>query len=328
MQKIMPQKLQKGDEIRIIAPASSLKIIGEDCRKIAAERFEKMGLKVSFAKNTKDENCDCFISDSIERRAADVMEAFLDKNVKAIFTILGGFNSNQILPFLDYEAIKQNPKIICGFSDITALLNAINAKTGLEVFYGPHYSSIGMLKGCEYTIDCLQKMLFEGAYDLISSQEWSDDLWFIDQQNRKFEKNEGWLVIHDGEAKGKIAGGNLGTYVLLNGTPYQPKWEEDTVLFVEDCFTAAAADGKYFLRQLQALAQRNDFVNVKAVVIGRFQKASEVDNNMLLNIVAAIPQLKDLPIIANVDFGHTTPIATFPIGGNCVIKDGKIRIEM
>ncbi len=328
MQKIVPQKLQKGDEIRVIAPASSLKIIGEDCRKIAAERFEKMGLKVSFAKNTKDENCDCFISDNIEKRAADVMEAFLDKSVKAIFTILGGFNSNQILPFLDYEAIKQNPKIICGFSDITALLNAINAKTGLEVFYGPHYSSIGMLKGCEYTIDCLQKMLFEGAYDLVSSQEWSDDLWFLDQQNRKFEKNEGWLVIHDGEAKGKIAGGNLGTYVLLNGTQYQPKWEEDTVLFVEDCFTAADADGKYFLRQLQALAQRDDFANVKAVVIGRFQKASEVDRNMLLNIVAAIPQLKDLPIIANVDFGHTTPIATLPIGGNCVIKDGKIRIEM
>ena len=152
MQKIIPARLQKGDEIRVIAPATGLKIIGQDCRQIAKERFEAMGLKVSFATNTTDENFDMFASTDIKKRADDVMEAFGDKNVKAIFTILGGFNSNQILPFLDYDVIKNNPKILCGYSDITALHGAIRAKTGLVTFYGPHYSSVGMKKGNEYTI--------------------------------------------------------------------------------------------------------------------------------------------------------------------------------
>ncbi|MCQ2741270.1 MAG: LD-carboxypeptidase, partial [Alphaproteobacteria bacterium] len=159
MENLIPQKLKKGDEIRIVAPSTGIKIIGKDCRQIAKERFEALGLKVSFGRYTTDDNFDEMGSSSIENRAADIMDAFKDKNVKAIFTIIGGFNSNQILPFLDYEIIKQNPKIICGFSDITALLNGIRAKTGLLVFYGPHYSSIGMKKGCDYTFEMMRDVL-------------------------------------------------------------------------------------------------------------------------------------------------------------------------
>ena len=328
MQKIIPQLLKKGDEIRVIAPATGIKIIGQDCRDIARERFKKMGLKVSFGKNTTDDNFDMVLSTDIKKRADDVMEAFLDKNVKAIFTIIGGFNSNQILPFLDYEVIKNNPKIICGFSDITALLNAIWAKTGLVTFYGPHYSSIGMKKGCEYTFEYLQRMLFDGKCELKDSLEWSDDLWFIDQEKRDFVKNDGRVIWNKGKAEGVLLGGNLGTLLLLNGTCYQPKFEKDTVLMVEDCFTAAGADGKIFMRQLQALAQRDDFVNVRALLIGRFQKESKVLPEMLDFIVKSIPQLKNLPVIANLDFGHTTPIATLPIGGRCKIQDDKIEISL
>ena len=219
MQKLIPARLQKGDEIRIIAPATGLKIIGQDCRQIAKERFEALGLKVSFATNTTDENFDIFASTDIKKRADDIMEAFSDKNVKAIFTILGGFNSNQILPFLDYEVIKNNPKILCGYSDITALLSAIEEKTGLITFYGPHYSSIGMKKGNDYTLEMMEKVLFDGESELKVSDEWSDDMWFIDQENRNFIKNEGWWVFKNGNAKGEIKGGNLGTFLLLNGTP-------------------------------------------------------------------------------------------------------------
>lgn len=327
MQKIIPQRLKKGDEIRVVAPATGIKIIGQDCRAIAKERFEKMGLKVSFGKNTVDDNFDMVASTDIRKRADDIMEAFLDKNVKAIFTIIGGFNSNQILPFLDYEVIRNNPKIICGFSDITALLNAIWAKTGLVTLYGPHYSSIGMRKGCEYTLDCLQKMLFGEGYELEDAPEWSDDLWFIDQEKREFVKNSGRKIWHQGDAKGVLVGGNLGTLLLLSGTCYQPKFEKDTILMVEDCFTAKDADGKIFMRQLQALAQRDDFANVKAVLIGRFQKASAVSEEMKDFIVKSIPQLANIPVIADLDFGHTTPIATLPIGGDCIISAGKIKIK-
>lgn len=325
MQKLIPAKLQKGDEIRVIAPSISMKVIGDDCRKIAKERFEAMGLKVSFGKHTLEEEFNMFASSDVFNRADDIMEAFLDKNVKAIFTILGGFNSNQILPFLDYEVIKNNPKILCGYSDITALLSAIEAKTGLVTFYGPHYSSIGMKKGNEYTLDMLEKVLFEGESELKISDEWSDDLWFKDQENRDFIKNEGWWVLQNGNAKGELKGGNLSTLILLNGTPYQPYFAQNTILMIEEC-NYSSADDKEFLRQFQALAQRDDFANIKAILIGRFQKASNMTKEKLKFMIDYIPQLKGLPIIANLDFGHTTPIATLPVGGMCEINNGKIKV--
>lgn len=325
MQKLIPAKLQKGDEIRVIAPSISMKVIGDDCRKIAKERFEAMGLKVSFGKHTLEEEFNMFASSDVFNRAEDIMDAFNDKNVKAIFTIIGGFNSNQILPFLDYEVIKNNPKILCGYSDITALLSAIEAKTGLVTFYGPHYSSIGMKKGNEYTLDMLEKVLFEGESELKISDEWSDDLWFKDQENRDFVKNEGWWVLQNGNAKGELKGGNLSTLILLNGTPYQPYFAQNTILMIEEC-NYSSADDKEFLRQFQALAQRDDFANIKAILIGRFQKASNMTKEKLKFMIDYIPQLKGLPVIANLDFGHTTPIATLPIGGMCEINNGKIKV--
>ena len=326
MSNIVPQRLKKGDEIRIVAPSLSLKIIRQDCREIAKERFEAMGLKVSFGKNTAKEDMNIFASSDIKDRADDIMDAFRDKNVKAVFTIIGGFNSNQILPFLDYEVIKNNPKILCGYSDITALHGAIRAKTGLVTFYGPHYSSVGMKKGNEYTLEHMQKTLFDGSDDIKASVEWSDDLWFLDQEKREFIKNDGWWVLHDGEAKGVLEGGNLSTLMLLNGTPYQPKFKEDTILAVENCYISVA-DDKEFLRQLQALVQRDDFANVKALIVGRFQKESAITKEKLKFIIDYIPQLKNLPVIANVDFGHTTPMATLPLGGRCRVESNKIKVE-
>ena len=122
MQKIIPQKLQKGDKVMIVAPSRGLKIIGQDTRQIATEKLHKLGLTVEYAPHTTDENWNMMGSSSIADRVDDIMTAFKDKSVKAIFTIIGGFNSNQIIPYLDYDVIRQNPKIICGFSDITALL--------------------------------------------------------------------------------------------------------------------------------------------------------------------------------------------------------------
>ncbi|MCQ2741661.1 MAG: LD-carboxypeptidase, partial [Alphaproteobacteria bacterium] len=154
-----------------------------------------------------------------------------------------------------------------------------------------------------------------------AAPEWSDDLWFLDQDNRQMIPNDGWWVLHEGNAQGVLEGGNLGTLMLLNATPYHLEFKKDTILMVEDCFTAAAADAKYFLRQLQSLVQRADFKNVRALLIGRFQKESNVSRDLLTHIVERIPQLKNIPVIANMDFGHTTPIATLPLGGKIEITE-------
>lgn len=325
MQKIIPNKLQNGDKIMIVAPSRGLKLIGQDCRQIAEERFKQMGLEVVFAENTTDDKWNKIGTGSVKERAADIMQAFKDKSVKAIFTVIGGFNSNQILAYLDYDVIRQNPKIICGFSDITALLDAINAKTGLEVYYGPHYSSIGMKKGCEYTLDYLKKILFsDDEIEVKASEEWSDDLWFLDQEKREFIKNEGFWNIHEGSAEGMIVGGNLCTYNLLLGTEYQPKFESDTILMIED---DAGSTPVIFDRNLQSLCHQPDFKNVKGLVIGRFQKGSEMDREMLEFIINNKEELKNIPVIANVDYGHSTPIITIPLGGYAKMQNGRLFIK-
>ncbi len=325
MQKIIPQKLQKGDKVMVIAPARGTKIISKETRQIAKERLESLGLEVVFAPNATDENWDYMGSSSIEKRVADIHTAFSDKSIRAILTIIGGANSNQLLKYLDYDLIRNNPKIFCGFSDITALENAIYAKTGLEVYYGPHFSSLGMKYGCDYTFEHFVKMLVtNGKDEIIPSEIWSDDLWFLDQEKREFEANEGYWNIHDGEARGTIIGGNLCTFNLLLGTSYRPKFEQDTILFIEDTEASPLAD---FERNLQALIYQPDFENVKALVIGRFQKGSKVTREGLEYVLNTKRELKSMPILANVDFGHSAPLLTIPLGGTATLKNGKLSYE-
>lgn len=327
MKKIIPETLKAGDEIRIIAPATGIKILSDDCLALAKQRFEALGLKVTFGGNTRTENWDMSGSTSVEKRVEDLHEAFADTDVKAIFTVIGGSNSNQLLDYIDYRLIVENPKIFCGFSDITALLNAIYAQTGLVTFSGPHFSSLGMLKGIEYTISNMRKMLMEdGKNQLRPSSEWSDDLWFLDQQNREFIKNEGYWKLRDGTAEGTLVGGNLGTFNLLLGTKYRPEFKAGTILFIEDTESANAA---IFTRNLQALIQQPDFKNVKGILIGRFQKKSNVTREQLEFIVQRFDKaLKGMPVIANLDFGHSTPLLTIPVGGTAVINEQGIKISV
>ncbi len=325
MQKIIPEKLKAGDEVRVIAPARGIRIIGKESREIAAERFAALGLKVTFGKNTTDENWDMMGSSPIEDRVSDIHDAFADKNVKAVFTIIGGANSNQLLPYLDYGLIENNPKIFCGFSDITALLNSIYAMTGLETYSGPHYSSFGMKHGFDYTLENMRKMLMgSGVNEVMPSREWSDDSWFIDQEKREFIKNEGYWLIHGGKASGTIVGGNLGTFNLLLGTPFRPAFDGDTILFAED---TEGCDIAQFERNLQALIYQPDFKNVKGLVLGRFQKGSKVSREQLEFVINTKRELKDIPVVANVDFGHCTPLLTIPVGGTAEINDDRLVLK-
>jgi muramoyltetrapeptide carboxypeptidase LdcA involved in peptidoglycan recycling len=270
---------------------------------------------LSFSKHVSE--IDEFRSSSIELRLIDLHEAFLDKNVKAILPTIGGFNSNQLLKYIDYKLIKRNPKILCGYSDITALSNAIYAKTGLVSYSGPLYSTFGIKYGNEYTQENFKKCLMsEKKFKIEPSEKWSDDAWYIDQEKRDFIKNEGWNIINPGKAKGTIVGGNLCTFNLLQGTEFMPSLK-NTILFIED---DADTNPVNFDRNLQSLIHQPGFNQVKAIIIGRFQKQSKISNETLKKILSTKKELQEIPIISNIDFGHTSPIITYPIGGKININ--------
>lgn len=327
----MSSKLKIGDEIRVIAPSRSLGIISDENIKYALQALKAIGLNVTFSKHASD--IDVFMSSSVESRIADLHEAFADSKVKGILTVLGGYNSNQLLDHIDYELIAKNPKILCGFSDITALSNAIYAKTGLVNYSGPNFSTFAMQKGFEYTSEYFKKALFNHeAISVTSSKEWSSDgTWYLDQENRTFYENPGMVVINPGTAAGKILGGNLGTFQLLRGTSYMPSLE-GSVLFLEEVASFSGDTGVFeFDRNLQSLTQSPDFDVVQAIVFGRFETSFKMTMEKLHYIIETKPKLKNIPIICDVDFGHSSPIITFPIGGCCNLSanlDGSIELNI
>lgn len=327
-QKVYPQKLKSGDEVRVVAPSRSMALISKESRQTADQRFADLGLKLSFGRHIEEK--DEFWSSSIESRVEDLREAFADKSVKAIITVIGGFNSNQLLKYIDWEIIKNNPKIFCGYSDITILNNAILRKTGLVSYYGPHYSSFGQKLYFDYTFDYFKKCLMsEEPFEIKPSDNWSDDKWFMDQENRGLIKNDGWIVINEGSAEGAIVGGNLCTFNLLQGTEYLPDLD-NSILFLEEDEMAGELAAVEFDRNLQSIIHLPQFKFVKGVVIGRFQKASKMTPDKIRNIIKTKQELVRLPVIAGVDFGHTDPKITLPVGGEAslvVLKD-KVKLEI
>lgn len=330
MNKIIPEKLKKGEEIRVIAPSRSMVILNQETIQIAINTLEDLGFKVTFGKNVNNVQYDEYVSASIKERVADLHEAFQDKNVKAILTVIGGFNVNQILDYIDYDIIKENPKIICGFSDITALLDSIYTKTGLITYYGPHFSTFGIKKENDYTIEYFKKMLMEeDSVEIIPSKSWSNDLWFLDQDKRTFILNEGFTILQNGTCEGTIIGGNLCTLNLLQGTQYMPQ-EKNVILFIED---DGGADENFVLefdRNLVSLIQTIGIENIKGIITGRAEQNCKMDPSKWRMIFSTKKELKDIPIIINADFGHTNPLITFPIGGQAkiVALNNEVKIEI
>jgi len=211
--------------------------------------------------------------------------------------------------------IKKNPKVFCGYSDITVLNNAIFTKTGLVNYYGPHYSTFGQKLHFDYTLDYFKKCIMnEDSFEIMSSDSWSDDLWYKEQDNRNLISNPGYLVINEGSAKGTAIGGNIGTFYLLQGTEYFPDMK-GSILFLEDDDLVKADGDVEFDRGLQSLIHQQGFSEVVGLVIGRFQKASQMTDEKIIEIIKSKKELAKIPVIANVDFGHTDPKITFPIGG-------------
>lgn len=311
--KVIAQKLKHGDEIRILSPSESMSqpYITDEIKGEATRQLGAMGLKLSFGKHVNEINE--FGSSSVEHRIEDLHSAFSDSDIKAILTVIGGFNANELLDQIDYDLIRKNPKIFCGYSDITVLNNAIYKKTGLITYSGPHYFTFGVKHDIAYTKDYFIKCLFDTkpfsmkpAGRLI---EWSGTKSaYISYQN------SGPWVVREGSASGKIIGGNLCTFNLLQGTEFMPRFK-NSILFIED---DNGSNMHHFARDLQSLFQLPDSDCIRGLVIGRFQEDSGISREILTKILRTVVR-HEIPIMANVDFGHTYPMVTFPIGGTAAI---------
>ena len=314
------KKLKKGDHIRVISPSLSIQAIGGFNANVSAkEKLEELGFDLSFSSNYFEH--DLFDSASIASRVEDLHEAFADPSVDAILATIGGFNCNELLPYLDYDLIAQNPKIFCGYSDTTALLNAIYTKTGIQTYMGPSYSSFKMEAGQDYQTEAWLKAVTQDDYDLVPSKEWSSDPWYDPTQPRHFMPTE-WKVYNAGKASSTIIGGNLSTFSLLRGTPYAPQ-AENYILFVEE---AEGYPPEHFLRELAALLQA--YPSPQAVIIGRFPKECEMTEEILLAILDKHPLLKNIPVLYDVDFAHTQPLFTITIGAQAALDTDEMVIHV
>lgn len=325
MKPIYPNKLKKGNKVAVVALSRSLAIISPENRKIAKQRFLDLGLEIVFGKHV--EESDDFLSSSIDSRIEDLHWAFSDTSIKGVFPVVGGFNSNQLLKYIDWNLIKNNPKVFCGFSDITALNNSIYAKTGLLNYSGPAYSTFAHKLYFESSLEYFKKSIMDDQPFIIEPQsKWSDDEWYLDQDNRHLIDNNGHWIINEGRAEGVSLGANICTFNLLQGTEFFPDLK-NSILFLEDDYQSKAVN---FDRDLQSLIHQPNFDQVKGILIGRFQKKSEVSKSLLTQIIKTKKELNNIPVIGNLDFGHTDPIITFPIGGEVRMetKNNQSKIEI
>ena len=285
----IPKALVKGDLIGITAPAGT---IWNDYHIRKIEKIlTDMGYRVKIgASNYKQV---AYLAGTDESRAAELMEMFKDTSIKAILTMRGGWGCARILDLLDYKEIIANPKIIMGFSDITSLVNAIYARTGLITFHGPcGYSSWG-----DFTKEHVTNSLISGApYEMVNPSGSEHEL----------------RTLTSGKAKGKLIGGNLTVIQSMLGTNYEPVWDNN-ILFIEE-----TNEEPYRIdRMLWHLKQYGVFEQVNGVVIGSFNKCNPEEPEKSFSLNEVFDQhFKNVnfPVYQGASFGHLADKFTLPIG--------------
>ena len=223
----------------------------------------------------------------------------------------GGFDSIELLPQIDFSAVR---KPLCGYSDITVLLNALLAQTGKIQYLGPNLKALNTDVD-NYTIQNFLRVT-QGETPLT----YSPSARYMDTHISKTETypNSGLTVINHGSAEGYLVGGNLCSQIMLCGTKYYPVYENMIVVVEEDdlCDKYTA---NMFLRNLWALFQYDFATNIKGLIIGRFMHHSAVDMQWFSQKLRSFDKLKNIPIIANFDTGHTMPIMTLPLGQKVIL---------
>lgn len=324
---IKPKALKEGDTIAIVSLSSGMG--GDDMFRyryeIGKERLEKIfKLNVKTMPNAlKGSN---YLDEHPEKRAQDLMEAFKDPSIKAIICMVGGDDTIRLLPYIDYEIIKNNPKIFMGYSD-TTINHFMMYKAGLVSFYGPCVL-VEFAENKEmhkYTIDSIFNTLFceNNALEIKHSPLWTSEyLDWCDKNNmnisRKLIEDKHSYEILQGNTivQGKLIGGCLDVFCMMIGTEIwpSPKEFENAILFLEtseDC--PSPTDVCYFLRNLAA---QGIIDKINGIVVGKplNEKYYEEYKEIYTKVIGKEAKRPDLPILYNVNFGHNAPQSIIPYG--------------
>ncbi len=289
--------LKPGDEVRLVAPAGA---VFERVRfDIAAENMAGLGLKPTMGKHVRERFG--YLAGTDEERAADLMDAFTDPNVKAVFALTGGWGAARTLPHLDFDAIKANPKVVIGYSDITALLNALYAQTGLTTFHGPN----GTSRWRPAVVTAAKQILFDRAAPLIQNPVPNYDT--LAQHDLRVQ------TIVPGTAEGVLVGGNLTVLTALAGSPYMPDMR-GKILFLEDIGEAIYRVD----RMLSTLQLSGALEALNGIVFGGFTRVGNDGDGYgafaLMDIFDHYCKKANVPAYYGAPFGHISDNSIMPVG--------------
>ena len=292
--------LKKGDTIGVIAPSSPIE--DKDLEKIneSTKLMEDFGFRIKFSENFYKNTYG--YSATPQEKASDINKMFADKEVKAIFAATGGANSNGVFDYLDYDLIKQNPKILCGFSDTTSILNVIHHKTDLITYHGPTFKSL-----TSWDTDYAYKQVIKK---------------FVNNNWNLYEENEEFYTIVPGVAEGKLVGGNLSLINNLCSGKYKIDFK-GKILFIEELsFESFPELVSNYLYNMQ---QNNVFDDINGIWVGNYNGEVPLEK-ILLDVLDG---KYNFPIIKSNNFGHVDTKQIIPIGVNAKIDTtNNIKIEL
>lgn len=297
---ILPPALKEGDTVGLITPASSL-FEGHRTLIEATEKMNALGFNVKAGKNIFKTNG--YLAGSIEDRIDDIHDMFQDNDVKAIITIRGGYGSGQLLPYLDYDLIRKNPKIIVGYSDITSLLIGIHCKTGLVTFHGP----VAVSTFTEFTTKYFKQVLMKASpVGEIEDAPYDDNL----QTSSRI-----W-TLNGGKSQGRLVGGNLSLMQATMGTPFEFN-SNGAIIFIEE----VGEEPYYIDRAMNQFKMAGKFDKCKGIIFDKLSDAQPAKfgasfyrNLSVEEVITHYFKDYDFPVCVGFSLGHIKNKPTMPIG--------------
>ncbi|MDI7743575.1 LD-carboxypeptidase [Lysinibacillus fusiformis] len=315
------RKLQKGDKIGIFSPSSPASASAKARYERGKAFLEEKGFQI--VEGSLTGQSEGYRSGSPKARAEELNNLLRDPKIKMIMSMIGGTNSNSILPYIDYEAFRTNPKFVVGYSDATAILMALYAKTGITTYYGPaivpSFGEFDPLVHDTYRFFeayfCKDHVL---PYEIPTPQAWSDEPvnWLEKTQEKTLFSNE-WLGFNEGVAEGRLIGGNNNAMYGFIGTDYFPAIQEGDILLIEDSMKNAAIVEK----NLAMLKLHGILEKVSGIILGKHERYDDLGTGKK-PIDLLLEQLdgNSIPILAEVDICHTHPMHPIAIGKNVRIN--------